>query len=132
MKGFEISVRILGVPYRIICDEQKLSEACEEEGLEIETTQGLHVAYDLEDARIYVSPLLSRTQFAQTLFHEVLHAIGYITGHESLRHSVRKNEHFVDAIATGLVSFLANEQARRLVDLLLTKEGETNENSEGD
>jgi len=126
-KGFEISVRILGVPYRIICDEKKLSEACEEEGIEVENTQGLHLAYDLEDARIYVSPLLSRTQFAQTLFHEVLHAIGYITGHESLRHSARKNEGFVDAIATGLVTFLESEQARRLIDLLLSKEGEKNE-----
>jgi len=124
MRGFELKVHILGVPYRIICNEAKLAEACEEEGLEAESTQGLHIAHDFETRTIYISPLLSPIQWVQTLFHEVLHAIGNITGHWRLAHSNKANEMFVDAIATGLTSFLLNKNVRKVIEKILSEEEE--------
>jgi len=127
MSGFELKVSILGVPYTIVCDEAKLAEACEEEGLEVENTQGLHIAHDFATRVIYVSPLLSPAQWVQTLFHEVLHAIGNITGHWRLGHSNKANEMFVDAIATGLTSFFLNKNVRKVIEKILSEEEDSHE-----
>jgi len=130
-KGFEFKIEILGVPYTVICDEKKLAEACEEAGLEVEDTQGLHVAHDLESRKIYISPLLSPTQWVQTFLHEVLHAIGNITGHLILSQSRSKAEAFVDAVATGFTTVLKNHRVRQIIDLIL-KGGDEDEKSTDD
>lgn len=103
----KIETQILGVNYTIYISEDKLRKACEENNLNAEDTQGLHVWWNRE---IYVSDLLEPWQLAQTLIHELIHAIGNITGHSELAHSTRKNEYFVNAIANGIVSALTNPE----------------------
>ena len=122
MKNFEMDFVILGIPYRLICDEKQFADACAEEGWLVTQAQGLHDASDLEDAKIYISPLLSPTQFVQVLFHEVLHVIGRIEGHKVFTDGTDQSEAFVDGVANGLVSFIQNANIRNLIDRMLKGE----------
>lgn len=103
----KFEINILGVEYTVYIDERALENACEELDFDIETTHGLHLDGTRE---IFISERLEDWEQVQTLFHELLHAIGTITGHENLAVSKQKNELFVNAIANGITTALANPE----------------------
>ena len=111
-----MKIQLLGFQYEVFADENELAKTCDEYEIDSNITYGLHVA---EERKILVSPNLSDTQFVQTLFHELLHAIGSISGHAELAHSSRKAEYFVDAIANGILSALQNPELYLFVGMKL-------------
>jgi len=98
-----LNLKILGLDYEIVIDQQKFDKACEEANFKLENTFGLHSWFD---RKIYIKPGLDRQTFQQTLMHEIIHAIGYLMGNELLAMSKQKNELFVDALANAFVLLL--------------------------
>lgn len=112
-----IKLTLFGRDHTIFIDDEKLKEACENNNIDDpEYTTGLFVA----DAReIYVSTAQEPEDVVQTLLHETLHAIGHITGHVQLTHSTRKNEAFINAIASGILDLLKSKEVFATIKALL-------------
>lgn len=103
----QLKLKILGLEYDILVDEEAFNDACEEANFKTDNTFGLHSWFD---RKIYIKPGLDKHTFQHTLMHEVLHAIGYLMGNELLVMSRQKNELFVDALANSLVLLLKDNK----------------------
>lgn len=115
-----MKISILGFDYDVVFDKKQLERICEEHDFDPDNTWGLH---DAENRKIYISPVLNAEQTVQTLLHEILHAIGTITGHRTLSQSTSRNEAIVDAIANGLLTVLKNKDVLEQIKHHLEKEG---------
>jgi hypothetical protein len=109
-------IKILGVEYTIHISNELLQKVCEMYEDVQEETHGFHIGFSRE---IYVTDKAEPWQIAQTLLHELVHAIGNVAGHPQLAVSTRKNEHLVDAIAYGLVTALADPKLFQFLGELL-------------
>jgi len=99
----QLKLKILGLEYDVLVDEEAFNDACEEANFRYENTFGLHSWFD---RKIYIKPGLDKHTFQHTLMHEIIHAIGYLMGNELLAMSKQKNELFVDALANAFVLLL--------------------------
>lgn len=99
-------LKIFDVQYQVyLDDEEAFEKACEQYDIDPKITQGLHL--DMT-RRIYVTSKVPPEEQAQTLLHELLHAIGTICGHAKLAVETQANELLVNAVATGLAQALSN------------------------
>lgn len=111
-----MKVSVMGLEHELVIDDEELRKQCEKWEYDSETTQGLFCKWERQ---MFVANSMEDEQKAQTLVHEALHAIGSLTGQMSLAHSTTKNELFVDAVASGIVSLLKNKELYRLLGKLL-------------
>jgi len=115
----KFNLSILGEQYTVEIDESAITETCEDLGIDVESTTGLHLS---DYHKILVSPLQDSQEVVQTLLHEVLHAIGTVSGHTILAHSTRKNEAFVNMLATALTQLFNQENFMNFINNHLRKE----------
>lgn len=107
---------IFGRKCVVTLDDKALQEACSEYDLDPDTTTGLYIH---AERKIIVSTAQDPIEVVQTILHELLHAIGHITGHHMLGHSTPKNEAIVNVIADGLRDALKSNELYILLGGLL-------------
>ena len=94
-----MKVSVMGFEHELVIDDEELRKQCEKWEYDPETTQGLFCKWERQ---MFVANSMEDEQKAQTLAH-----------------STTKNELFVDAVASGVVSLLKNKELYRLLGRLL-------------